>query len=72
MLKTKDSPNKTIRMELPNNRYNERPDIALAVQQFGEIKWEKDRIKSKTDDQIAKLLLDLQNEMDPLDLKIQH
>lgn len=45
MLKSKDSPNKTIRMELPNNRYKERPDIALAVQQIGEIKREK--IESK-------------------------
>lgn len=72
MLKSKNSPNKTIRMELSNNRYKERPDIALAVQQIGEIKREKDRIRSRTDDQIAKLLLDLQNEMDLLDLKIQH
>lgn len=47
MLKSENSPNKTIRMELPNNRYKERPDIALAVQQIGEIKRKKDRIKSK-------------------------
>ncbi|EKR08847.1 host-nuclease inhibitor Gam family protein [Leptospira kirschneri] len=72
MSKSKNSPNKTIPIELPNNRYKERPDVARAIQQIGEIKREKDRIKNKTDEQIAKLLLDLQNEMAPLDLKVQH
>lgn len=61
-----------IPIELPNNRYKERPEVARAIQQIGEIKREKDRIKNKTDDRIAKLLLDLQNEITPLDLKIQH
>ncbi|EMI72254.1 host-nuclease inhibitor Gam family protein [Leptospira noguchii] len=69
---SKNSPNKMIPIELPNNRYKERPEIARAIQQIGEIKREKDRIKNKTDDRIAKLLLDLQNETAPLDLKIQH
>ncbi len=66
MSKSKNSPNKTIPIELPNNRYKERSDAARAIQQIGEIKREKDRIKNKTDEQIAKLLLDLQNEMTPL------
>ncbi|EMO88722.1 host-nuclease inhibitor Gam family protein [Leptospira noguchii] len=69
---SKNSPNKMIPIELPNNRYKERPEVARAIQQIGEIKREKDRIKNKTDDRIAKLLLDLQNETAPLDLKIQH
>ncbi|EMO52807.1 host-nuclease inhibitor Gam family protein [Leptospira noguchii] len=72
MSKSKNSPNKMIPIELPNNRYKERPEVARAIQQIGEIKREKDRIKNKTDDRIAKLLLDLQNEITPLDLKIQH
>ncbi|MCH1911205.1 host-nuclease inhibitor Gam family protein [Leptospira noguchii] len=72
MSKSKNSPNKMIPIELPNNRYKERPEVARAIQQIGEIKREKDRIKNKTDDRIAKLLLDLQNETAPLDLKIQH
>ncbi|WP_061249271.1 host-nuclease inhibitor Gam family protein [Leptospira alstonii] len=72
MLKSKNSLNKTIRTDLPDNRYEGRSDIARAVQQLGEFKRERDRIKGKTDDQIGKLLLDLQNEVSPLDLKIQH
>ncbi|EMO29684.1 hypothetical protein LEP1GSC170_5293 [Leptospira interrogans serovar Bataviae str. HAI135] len=42
---SKNSPNKMIPIELPNNRYKERPEVARAIQQIGEIKREK--IESK-------------------------
>ncbi|AOP32552.1 nuclease inhibitor [Leptospira tipperaryensis] len=63
---------KTHLIDLPDNNYKHRADLTQAIQSLGEIKRERDRIKSKTDDQISKLQLNLQDEVLPLDLKIQH
>ncbi|EMN91221.1 host-nuclease inhibitor Gam family protein [Leptospira weilii] len=71
MAKQKKSGN-TANVDLPDNNYKTRVDLTQAVAQLGEIKRERDRIKSKTDDQISKLQIDLQEEITPLDLKIQH
>ncbi|MCG6191784.1 host-nuclease inhibitor Gam family protein [Leptospira sp. FAT2] len=72
MPKAKNSLNKTILVDLPDNRYRNLAEIAQAIQQLGETKRERERIKSRTDDEIAKLQLDLQDQMFPFDLKIQH
>ncbi|WP_061219643.1 host-nuclease inhibitor Gam family protein, partial [Leptospira weilii] len=59
-------------IDLPNNLYNTRADLTQAVAELGETKRERDRIKSKVDDQISKLTTELQTELTPLDQKIQH
>ncbi|AVV50273.1 host-nuclease inhibitor Gam family protein [Leptospira santarosai] len=72
MSKSKNSLNKTNLTDLPNNHYKNRTDITQAIKQLGEIKRERDGVKNKVDDQISKILSDLQNEISPLDLKIQY
>ncbi|EKO34451.1 host-nuclease inhibitor Gam family protein [Leptospira santarosai] len=72
MSKSKNSLNKTNLTDLPNNHYKNRMDITQAIKQLGEIKRERDGVKNKVDDQISKILSDLQNEISPLDLKIQY
>ncbi|MBM9499345.1 host-nuclease inhibitor Gam family protein [Leptospira sp. 201903071] len=66
------SKNKTHVVDLPDNNYKDRTDLTQAIQLLGEIKRERDRIKNKTDNQISRLQLDLQEEVSPLDLRIQH
>ncbi|UOG33084.1 host-nuclease inhibitor Gam family protein [Leptospira noguchii] len=61
-----------IKVDLPENRYNTRADLTQAIAQLGEIKRERDRVKSEVDDQISQLTTQLQTELTPLDLKIQH
>ncbi|TGK10970.1 host-nuclease inhibitor Gam family protein [Leptospira stimsonii] len=72
MSKLKNTKKKGGLLDLPDNRYKDRSDLTHAIQLLGEIKRERDRIKSRTDDQISTLQRDLQNEISPLDLKIQH
>ncbi|WP_229267282.1 host-nuclease inhibitor Gam family protein [Leptospira sp. mild_001] len=60
------------KVELPDNLYKTRADLTQAVAELGEIKRERDRIKSEVDDQISQLTTELQTELTPLDLKIQH
>ncbi|MBM9576258.1 host-nuclease inhibitor Gam family protein [Leptospira sp. 201903070] len=69
---TKKKTSKNHLVDLPDNNYLNRDDLTQAVQQLGEFKRQRDRITSKTDDQISKLQNDLQEEISPLDLKIQH
>ncbi|EMO64259.1 Gam-like protein [Leptospira borgpetersenii serovar Pomona str. 200901868] len=57
-------------VDLPDNNYLTRDDLTQAVAQLGEFKRQRDRITSKTDDQISKLQNDLQEEISPLDVKI--
>ncbi|MFQ3857118.1 host-nuclease inhibitor Gam family protein [Leptospira kirschneri] len=61
-----------IKVDLPENRYNTRADLTQAIAQLGEIKRERDRVKSEVDDQISQLTTQLQTELTPLDVKIQH
>ncbi|WP_061223603.1 host-nuclease inhibitor Gam family protein [Leptospira weilii] len=60
------------KVELPDNLYKNRADLTQAVAELGETKRERDRIKSEVDDQISQLTTELQTELTPLDLKIQH
>lgn len=60
------------KVELPENLYKNRADLTQAIAQFGEIKRERDRVKSEVDDQISQLTTQLQTELTPLDVKIQH
>ncbi|MDI7157173.1 host-nuclease inhibitor Gam family protein [Leptospira santarosai] len=61
-----------IKVDLPENRYKTRADLTQAIAQLGEIKRERDRVKSEVDDQISQLATQLQTELTPLDVKIQH
>ncbi|EMO69899.1 host-nuclease inhibitor Gam family protein [Leptospira santarosai] len=61
-----------LNVDLPENLYESRADLTQAVALLGEIKRERDRIKSSTDDQISQLQTDFQTTIAPLDLKIQH
>ncbi|EKO32761.1 host-nuclease inhibitor Gam family protein [Leptospira santarosai] len=61
-----------LNVDLPENLYKSRADLTQAVALLGEIKRERDRIKSSTDDQISQLQTDFQTTIAPLDLKIQH
>lgn len=72
MSKSKSKDKKDRLADLTNNYYRNRLDLAEAIQLLGEIKRERDRIKSKADDQISKLQLDLERKILPFDLKIQH
>ncbi|WP_017851991.1 host-nuclease inhibitor Gam family protein [Leptospira interrogans serovar Szwajizak] len=58
--------------DLPDNLYKTRADLTQAIAELGETKRERDRIKSKVDDQISQLTTELQTELTPLDQKIQH
>ncbi|MGJ4785680.1 host-nuclease inhibitor Gam family protein [Leptospira interrogans] len=60
------------KVELPENLYKNRADLTQAIAQLGEIKRERDRVKSEVDDQISQLTTQLQTELTPLDVKIQH
>ncbi|EKT85962.1 host-nuclease inhibitor Gam family protein [Leptospira santarosai] len=61
-----------IKVDLPENRYKNRADLTQAIAQLGEIKRERDRVKNEVDDQISQLTKQLQTELTPLDVKIQH
>ncbi|WP_061235730.1 host-nuclease inhibitor Gam family protein [Leptospira weilii] len=61
-----------IKVDLPENRYKTRVDLTQAIAQLGEIKRERDRVKSEVDDQISQLTTQLQTDLTPLDVKIQH
>ncbi|TGK23405.1 host-nuclease inhibitor Gam family protein [Leptospira stimsonii] len=61
-----------IKVDLPENRYKTRVDLSQAIAQLGEIKRERDRVKSEVDDQISQLTTQLQTDLTPLDVKIQH
>ncbi|KAK2618948.1 host-nuclease inhibitor Gam family protein [Leptospira interrogans] len=60
------------KVELSNNLYKNRADLTQAIAQLGEIKRERDRVKSEVDDQISQLTTQLQTDLTPLDVKIQH
>ncbi|PJZ62857.1 host-nuclease inhibitor Gam family protein [Leptospira adleri] len=72
MSKPKNKNKKDLLVGLTDNHYKNRTDLVRAIQLLGEIKRERDRIKNKTDDQISKLQLDLQKDILPFDLRIQH
>ncbi len=60
------------KVELSDNLYKNRADLTQAIAQLGEIKRERDRVKSEVDDQISQLTTQLQTDLTPLDVKIQH
>lgn len=72
MSKPKNKNKKDLLVGLRDNHYKNRTDLVQAIQLLGEIKRERDRIKNKIEDQISKLQLDLQKEILPFDLRIQH
>ncbi|KXZ27114.1 nuclease inhibitor [Leptospira santarosai] len=61
-----------LKVDLPENLYKSRADLTQAVALLGEIKRERDRVKSEVDDQISQLTTQLQTDLTPLDVKIQH
>ncbi|AXR64541.1 host-nuclease inhibitor Gam family protein [Leptospira mayottensis] len=61
-----------IKIDLPENHYKTRADLIQGIAQLGEIKRERDRVKSEVDDQISQLTTQLQTDLTPLDVKIQH
>ncbi|WP_016754150.1 host-nuclease inhibitor Gam family protein [Leptospira santarosai] len=61
-----------LKVDLPENLYKTRADLTQAIAQLGEIKRERDRVKSEVDDQISQLTTQLQTDLTPLDVKIQH
>ncbi|EKT88068.2 host-nuclease inhibitor Gam family protein [Leptospira santarosai] len=61
-----------LKVDLPENLYKTRADLTQAIAELGEIKRERDRVKSEVDDQISQLTTQLQTDLTPLDVKIQH
>ncbi|WP_078125676.1 host-nuclease inhibitor Gam family protein [Leptospira alexanderi] len=60
------------KVELSDNLYKNRADLTQAIAQLGEIKRERDSVKSEVDDKISQLTTQLQTDLTPLDVKIQH
>ncbi|MBM9577468.1 host-nuclease inhibitor Gam family protein [Leptospira sp. 201903070] len=71
MSKSKKTINKNSILDSRDNNFKDRTELSQAIQLLGEIKRERDRIKSKVDDRISRLQLDLQKKISPLDIKIQ-